>query len=96
MSGERWGARRPGGFRSQERWFDPMPPRGLCEATYCGIRARFGYWPADFLAHVQRSYRGQIPPRFLALAAKLERDRPWERCAHGVALLVDSCLKCLA
>lgn len=56
-----------------------MPPRGLCESVYCTLRARTGVWPADFLAHVERSYKGRIPPRFLALVAKLERERPWER-----------------
>jgi hypothetical protein len=50
----------------------------MAELVYCTLRAREGRWPADFLAHVERSYRGRIPPRFLALVAKLERDRPWE------------------
>lgn len=56
-----------------------MPPRGLAEATYCRLRAMTGTWPADFLAHVERSYRGRIPPRFLALVAKLARELERER-----------------
>lgn len=76
MSGSRWGVRQPR-ERRPERWIDPIPPRGYTERVYCTLRARMGKWPADFLGIVERAYRGKIPPRFLALVAKLERERPW-------------------
>ena len=77
MSGSRWGAR-DAGPRRPERWVDPMPPRGLCERVYTELRARTGAWSPDFLRIVQVAYRGIIPPRFLAIVARLERERPWE------------------
>lgn len=65
-------------MRTDNRWIDPMPPGGLAERVYCGLRARFGAWPSDFLAIIAKLYRNQIPQRFEVLAARLERERPWE------------------
>ena len=91
----RWGMR-PNRPRGEDRWFDPMPPRGLCERVYCAIKARYGYWPADFLAHVERSYRGRIPPRFHAIVARLTLEKPWERCEHGIDLIAEGfCTRCI-
>jgi hypothetical protein len=57
---------------------DPCPRGGIGEATYCGIKARYGYWPKTFLSLVEKHYGGQIPTRFIALANKLALERPWE------------------
>lgn len=57
---------------------DPCPRGGIGEATYCGIKARYGYWPKTFLAIVERHYGGRIPSRFTSLVDTLVRERPWE------------------
>lgn len=85
MSGSRWGATRPRA-RTEDRWIDPMPPHGMAERLYAGIKARFGYWPADFLHVVKVAYRNRIPDRFTELARRLELERPWERELEELAL----------
>ncbi len=72
---------------SQRSGDDPCPARGYSESLYCTLKARFGYWSPTFLRIVQSAYGGQIPARFLSLAAKLEREKSWER-----AELADACM----
>lgn len=57
--------------------YDPCPPRSYSENLYCTLKARFGTWSPVFMRIVNSAYGGRIPPRFLSLAAKLEREKPW-------------------
>jgi hypothetical protein len=81
----------------REKWYPPVPERGLVASVAAGIRARYGYWPADFRALVERCCGGKIPPHVERQRAYLERERPWERCSHGVDLTQDHpfCKECL-
>lgn len=81
----------------RDGWIDPIPPNGLSARVAAGTRARFGYWPRDFLELVKRVANGKIPVHVERLAEQLARARPWERCAHGVDLTQDSpfCPRCI-
>lgn len=83
-----------GGFRRPERYVPPFAKNGLVATQAATARARFGRWPTDFLDIVRRMYAGRIPAHVEELRARLERDRPWERCVHGISLIVDFCLEC--
>lgn len=83
---------------SRRDYVDPLPPNGLSARVAAGTRARFGYWPKDFLELVKRTQRGgEIPRHVHTLRERLERERPWNRCAHGVDLTVDFpfCSECM-
>ncbi len=82
---------------SREQWRDPIPRGGLVASLAAGTRARFGYWPADFISIVQRCLQGRIPPHVETLARTLASSRPWERCEHGEDLTADHplCRKCI-
>lgn len=58
--------------------FDPCPRGGLAEHIFCGLRARYGAWPKDFLDLVDKYYGGRIPARLQDVAARMQRDRFWE------------------
>lgn len=67
------------GYYSTRTAFDPVPRGGLTEHVYCGLKARYGFWPKEFLALCEKYYDGRIPPRFEQVAERMARDRDWEK-----------------
>lgn len=72
-----WKRARFGARRESRETREALPAGGLAETVYCGLHARTGSWPPDFLEIVRRVWNGQIPRRFharsAAIRAELER-----------------------